>query len=108
MTVPVSDIHKVGEVAQRTGVVRAYAIDVSNRGTPTSPSNTLYAHTDFTTNLTGNISGSPSVSSQTITTSLITGLTGGLWYRLEVSFTVSGNTEEAYIDIYCTDTETVS
>ena len=45
-------------------------------------------------------SGSASVSGDVITTPTILDLVDGAQYRLEIKFTVSGNVEEAWSDLY--------
>ena len=78
----------------------AYTLDTTPwGGTPAGLSVKLYdvtdddAHVDVTS---VNLSGSASANASTITTPLVTGLALGCKYRLEVLWTNSGNTFEAW------------
>ena len=96
----------LGTVVQRSGDKIAYTIDMSNIGTPTSPSGVITTKTDFNTNLASTLhTGSFSVSGDVITTPLIGFLTDATYYREVVTCTVSGNTWTGYFEIHCDDDE---
>lgn len=67
---------------------------------PTSPAVAIYSHdpdTDTYTDVSSTkLVGSPSISGDVITTPLVYALTPGTKYRVEVRFTVSGNTFEPF------------
>ena len=68
--------------------------------TPTSPSAAIYSYDaaagSYTDVTSARMTGSVSVTSDVITLPSISGLTAGTNYRVEVKFTVSGNTWEPY------------
>lgn len=69
---------------------------------PTSPSAKIYSvsgdtYTDVTST---NMTGSASAVDDVITLPAIKSLTAGQKYRVEVKFTVSGNTFEAWADLF--------
>jgi len=66
---------------------------------PTGVAVKLYDNTGTDVSST-KLSGSASVNGDVITLPAITGLTAGAEYRLEVKFTVSGNTVETWADVY--------
>lgn len=77
----------------------AYDIDVSPWGSsPASPVVTVKdsAGADVTEDV---CSGSATANSNTITTPVISGLTAGTTYRLEIQFTIDGNTLEVFGDL---------
>jgi len=88
---------KESPIYQGEDEIMAYTFDTTPSGstTPASPSTVIKnaAGTDVSgTNLTG----SDSVSAPNITTADVTSLTAGAKYRLEVSWTESGETYEAF------------
>ena len=77
--------------------VLAYSFSTTpwDSSSPSSPSAMLQDASG--SDVTGtNLSGSASVSTTTITTPAVTGLTVGAQYRLEIQWTDSGNTFEAF------------
>ena len=78
----------------------AYALDVTVwGGTPASPTTMLYdvtAPSQYDDVSGTNLDGSASVSGNIITTKQVTALAAGHRYRINVGWTNSGNTLEAY------------
>ena len=68
-------------------------------GTPADVAVSLFDQ-DGTDVSSTKLSGSNSVDTDVITTKLVSGLSAGAWYRLEIQWTYSGNTLEAYAIIY--------
>lgn len=93
---------KEGKQPQGVDESVAYTLTTTPWGsTPTSVAVTAYditagAHTDVSTTV---LTGSASTVGDVITTPKVGGLTAGNVYRIEVKFTVSGNTFEAYFVI---------
>lgn len=87
-----------GKQYQGTDEVIAYTLDVTNIGSsPTSPSVIVKDVTNGTT-VTATVmpTNSPSVGGNVITLSALRSLTAGVLYRVEVQYTLSGNTLESY------------
>ncbi len=70
---------------------------------PTSPSAKIYEldGDTFTDVTSTKMSGSASAANDVITLPAISGLTAGTDYRVEVKFTSSGNTFEAFAELKC-------
>ena len=100
-----TNIQDLGETTQRPDEVIAYTVDVSNNGSsPTVSAVTIIDKSDPSTDLSEtNLSGSASVSGDVITTPLVTGLSDNTTYRVEVKYTLSGETYEDFFEIFCTD-----
>lgn len=96
---------EVAEGIQYQGAdeVIVYDIDTGNwGGSPSSPTVVVKDASNNFTDVTSTVmpSGSPSVSTDTITLPALQSLTAGNEYRIEVKFTISGNTEECYIRVF--------
>ncbi len=106
MASPPKDIHDMGSTIQRTGVTRSYDVDTQDVGTPTSPSSVIYIHGAYGTDVSSTyLTGSDTVSSTTIATKQVKSLVTGVWYRVEVTYTAGGNTEQDYFDVLGSDNE---
>lgn len=98
MTTTVREI-KEGIQEQGTEEIIVYTLTVPTTwGVPASPSAKIYSYLDstYTDTSSTNMSGSASVNGQVITLPSVTSLVEETLYRVEVKWTSSGNTFEAY------------
>lgn len=87
---------------QSTAEELIWAIDTSNRGTPTSPSVASVkdkAGADKKSDVMP--SGSASVSGDVISLPKLQDLTAGDRYEIRVTYTISGNKHETFIHVAC-------
>ena len=87
-----------GKQYQGADEIIAYTLDVTNIGSsPTSPTVIVKDVTNSTT-VTSTVmpTNSPTVSGNVITLSALRNLTAEVLYRVEVKYTLSGNTLESY------------
>lgn len=78
-----------------------WAIDTSNRGTPTSPAVAVTNSAGTDVKSTVMPSGSPSVSADVISLPSLTALTKGQRYEVRVTYTISGNVQATLLNVHC-------